>query len=51
MIAPIVADFTDLEALDVVVGAQKRVHVGVKTLQVIDRRGVELDLNEVLRVR
>lgn len=51
MVAPIVADFADLHALQVVIVADEGVHVTVQALQVVDRRRVKLHLDEVFRVR
>ena len=50
MEAPVVAHLADLHSLQVVIIAYKRVHVAVETLQVVDGRRVELDLNEVFRI-
>ena len=46
----IVTDFANLHALQVVIVADEGVHVAVQALQVVDRRRVELDLDEVFRV-
>ena len=50
VVAPIVTDFANLHALQVVIVADEGVHVAVQALQVVDRRRVELDLDEVFRV-
>ena len=50
VVAPVEAHFADLVPLQIVVRTQQSVHVRVQSLQVIDRGGVELDLNEVLRI-
>ena len=50
VVAPEVAHFANLDALQVVVVADERVHVAVQALEVIDRRRVEFHLDEVLRV-
>ena len=50
MVAPEVANFANLDALQVVIVADERVHVAVEALQVVDRSRVEFNLDEILRV-
>eukprot|EP00354_Favella_ehrenbergii_P001653 CAMPEP_0170462486 /NCGR_PEP_ID=MMETSP0123-20130129/7972_1 /TAXON_ID=182087 /ORGANISM="Favella ehrenbergii, Strain Fehren 1" /LENGTH=149 /DNA_ID=CAMNT_0010727715 /DNA_START=108 /DNA_END=557 /DNA_ORIENTATION=- len=50
VVAPVETHFADLVPLQVVVRTQQSVHVRVQSLQVINRGGVELDLNEVFRI-